>query len=222
MITIYRNDKNGFAALETLLILVIVALIGGTGWYVWHSKQQADKTLNAAQSENTSAFKSTTVKSFADCQKAAGSTVQQSYPEVCVTKSGQRFTQSTSDQSQTPYTTTYSKVPAALQKVILAEITKDVPSCVKDGQLLDANGQADDPRVDYAPSGAAATDIGCDGGSWGLFAKDSSGDWKFLEKTQMAFDCSVLTQYKVAKQLLLLNADAVCFDANNNEVDYNG
>lgn len=46
------KNKNGFAALESLLILVIVAIIGGTGYYVWHSKAQTDKNLNNAASAN--------------------------------------------------------------------------------------------------------------------------------------------------------------------------
>jgi hypothetical protein len=41
-----NKTQNGFAVIESLLILVIVAIIGGTGWFVWHSKQQTDKTLS--------------------------------------------------------------------------------------------------------------------------------------------------------------------------------
>jgi hypothetical protein len=45
------------------LILVIIAIIGGTGYYVWHSKQQADKTLintsNVSQPSSTHAEKKT-------------------------------------------------------------------------------------------------------------------------------------------------------------------
>lgn len=41
-------NQKGFAALEALLILVIVALVAGTGYYVWHSNQQAKATLDAA------------------------------------------------------------------------------------------------------------------------------------------------------------------------------
>jgi uncharacterized protein (UPF0333 family) len=46
------NTQKGFAALESLLILIIIAIIGGTGYYVWHSKQQTDKTLSGAANLN--------------------------------------------------------------------------------------------------------------------------------------------------------------------------
>lgn len=48
-----RNDTKkqlGFSAVEALLLLVIVAMIGFSGWYVWHAKQNADKTLTADKS----------------------------------------------------------------------------------------------------------------------------------------------------------------------------
>jgi flagellar basal body-associated protein FliL len=45
-----RNSNSGFAALEGLLILIIIVIIGGTGYFVWHSKAQTDKSLDKAAS----------------------------------------------------------------------------------------------------------------------------------------------------------------------------
>lgn len=46
------KSQKGFSVIEGLLILVIVGLLGGTGWYVWDSKKNSDKSLNtAAQTE---------------------------------------------------------------------------------------------------------------------------------------------------------------------------
>jgi hypothetical protein len=39
-----KKNQKGFSALEGLLIVVIVGMLGGVGWYVWHSQQQVDKT----------------------------------------------------------------------------------------------------------------------------------------------------------------------------------
>jgi hypothetical protein len=39
-----KKNSQGFAVVETILILVIVGLIGFVGWYVWHAKNNADKT----------------------------------------------------------------------------------------------------------------------------------------------------------------------------------
>jgi type II secretory pathway pseudopilin PulG len=46
------QKQRGFAIVESLLVLVVVAIIGGTGYFVWHSKQQTDKSLSAASTEN--------------------------------------------------------------------------------------------------------------------------------------------------------------------------
>src|SRR5665213_1817337 len=39
-----KND-SGFGIVEGLLVLVVVGILGFTGWFVWHSKQAVDKTL---------------------------------------------------------------------------------------------------------------------------------------------------------------------------------
>lgn len=43
-----NQKQKGFAVLESLLILIIIAIISGTGWYAWQTKSQADKTLSQA------------------------------------------------------------------------------------------------------------------------------------------------------------------------------
>jgi hypothetical protein len=40
-----KQNQSGFSAVETGLILVIVGIIGFTGWFVLHSRQDADKTF---------------------------------------------------------------------------------------------------------------------------------------------------------------------------------
>jgi hypothetical protein len=43
-----KNNQTGFSAVEAFLILIIIAIVGGTGWYVWHAKQTADKSLSSS------------------------------------------------------------------------------------------------------------------------------------------------------------------------------
>lgn len=53
------KNQKGFGAVETILVLVIVGLIGGVGWYVWDAKKESDKSLNqASQTEIVAANKS--------------------------------------------------------------------------------------------------------------------------------------------------------------------
>ena len=47
-----KNNQLGFSAVEALLIVVITAIIGFTGWYVWQSKNKTNTSLsNAANSQ---------------------------------------------------------------------------------------------------------------------------------------------------------------------------
>jgi type II secretory pathway pseudopilin PulG len=49
-----KNNKNqGFALIESVLIFVIVAMIGGVGWYVYSAKNNANKNLNNAAKVST-------------------------------------------------------------------------------------------------------------------------------------------------------------------------
>jgi Tfp pilus assembly protein PilV len=41
-----KKNQSGFSAIEALLILVIVGIIGGTGWYVMHANKNTNDTLN--------------------------------------------------------------------------------------------------------------------------------------------------------------------------------
>jgi len=47
------SNQTGFSAVEALLILVIVGMIGGTGYYVWHATQNSDKLLSANSDSTT-------------------------------------------------------------------------------------------------------------------------------------------------------------------------
>src|SRR2546423_227179 len=88
--------QGGFMAIEVALLLVIVGLIGGTGYYVWHSTSQTNKTLTNASdvSQNAPKVTAKTIKTFDDCKKAAGSKIQETFPEVCVTKNGKSYVNS--------------------------------------------------------------------------------------------------------------------------------
>jgi hypothetical protein len=87
--------KKKLTVLSAIFIIIVVGIIGFTGWFAWHSKQVADKTLTdaakIAQTSTAKPVKATPVTTFAECKSAAGSILQESYPETCVTKAGKRF-----------------------------------------------------------------------------------------------------------------------------------
>jgi Tfp pilus assembly protein PilV len=87
------RGQQGFSAVEAILTIVVLGILGFTGWFVYHSQKSTDKSLNAAnQAAQSSAAKIASIKTFADCKKAAGSKVQETSPETCVTKAGKSFT----------------------------------------------------------------------------------------------------------------------------------
>lgn len=57
-----RLTEAGFAALHGLLALIIVGLIIGTGWYVWHSNQETDAALEASNNAANSTTSQSTTK----------------------------------------------------------------------------------------------------------------------------------------------------------------
>lgn len=70
-----RNQK-GFSAVEVLLVVIVIGLISGIGWYV--RQQREDDTSKQA------------ITNFQECA-AAGNPVMESYPEQCHVD-GQTFT----------------------------------------------------------------------------------------------------------------------------------
>lgn len=69
----HRNE-SGFSAVEVLLVLVIVAILGFTGWFVWNSQKNTNKTLsdtNKSQAATSKAEKNTPTTADATTKKAA-------------------------------------------------------------------------------------------------------------------------------------------------------
>lgn len=53
------KKQTGFTIIETLLTLLVAAVIGFGGYYVWNTQQKTDKTLNTSQSTEPKADKKT-------------------------------------------------------------------------------------------------------------------------------------------------------------------
>lgn len=73
-----RLNIQGFTGLAALLLVILIAVIGGTGWYVYNSQKKADSPSQAPPITN-----------FDECV-AAGNPVMESSPEQCAAN-GQTF-----------------------------------------------------------------------------------------------------------------------------------
>lgn len=93
----------------------------------------------------------------------------------------------------------YLSVPTDLQQAILQ--AQNSAGCVKNGQIVDMNGEPTDQNVTYATSGYAITDIGCATPAVTLFAK-VDGSWQTVDSTQFAFSCDKLKKFNVPVELL--------------------
>lgn len=61
--------QKGFALIETVLLVVLIAILAGTGWYVTKARSSSNKTLNNAQSV---AIKSSTPAKTASAVTSCG------------------------------------------------------------------------------------------------------------------------------------------------------
>lgn len=60
-----KLNQKGFSAVEGLLIVIIVLLVGFIGYYVWHTQKNTNDTLNSASKvPQSSPTKATPVKLF--------------------------------------------------------------------------------------------------------------------------------------------------------------
>lgn len=110
-----RNSVNdqGFSVVETILVLVVIAILGFTGWFVWHAGRTADRTLGTpSASESTLQDKSATTTSKMLTGKV-DSELTFSYPSswsvVQTSKETYRSTDP-SDQTYTAETTQLTKI----------------------------------------------------------------------------------------------------------------
>jgi len=142
-----KYNQKGFTAVEGLLIAIIVLMIGFIGYYVYHSQQQANKTLNSAQAEgvSTSAAKKTSTSGNASSATRY----------FTISQWGVRAPYSGTDS----FTFSYSAGGGTSALVISSNLAKTY-GCTTFGAGQIAKSSADDPANDPAnPSATVGEDI---------------------------------------------------------------
>src|SRR3989338_3555137 len=80
--------KRSNPLVRILIGFVLLCIGGGIGWFLANNKDKI--SLSSRQ----------TTVSYEDCVKAKGSLIQESYPAICVTPDGVRFTQPLTDEEK--------------------------------------------------------------------------------------------------------------------------
>lgn len=61
-----KNNQLGFGAVESILIFIIIALVAGTGWYVWKQNKSSNNSGESASSTPATTEPTTTTSEKAD------------------------------------------------------------------------------------------------------------------------------------------------------------
>jgi hypothetical protein len=54
-----KSGQKGFTVVETLLVLILISIIGFTGYYVWHTQNNSNSSYNNADRSNSNTPTST-------------------------------------------------------------------------------------------------------------------------------------------------------------------
>jgi hypothetical protein len=189
-----KNNK-GFGIIALLAIIVILGTLVGTGIYIKDRQKQSTLTTN----------------SQTDVTKDKTQTSQSKANQTSPSKA--EIVQAPAEKVK------FSALPTQLQNVYKAKVTEKAPACIKNGQIVDYDGQPEDKDATYAPVGSAIIVIGCDGGSASLFAKDKQDTWKFIASTQSSFKCDDIFDNPVPLKLMELGTPRPeCFETATNTV----
>lgn len=233
----FRN--LGFAGVETLLLLVFLAVIGFTGYYVWHSGDVADKSFAAQQKASsatsngyeTSGLVLSKSPTFYDClenndshrsplthEPVDGSHYNYDSKTGICTLNAKVYTYPThySDdmiRGVSKYRINKSE-GAQLRSVAQKNFTacRPQPGGYDVVATISIYGEAQGKFLYYG--------VGCDSGHREI-AKLISGQWQQIYSSQDVMDCATVRQYEVPPSLLSVKGEApVCYDSTaHKEID---
>ena len=193
-----KLNNHGFSIGQVLLLILVIGLIGGVGYFVYQRQNEP------------------VITNFEECV-AAGNPVMESYPEQCAAD-GETFTNSEQaiDRLENAQNTAFKEIPTALQNAIRATYAKIAPDCQTTDPSADGYYDEDTILQAYKKDNAATVGVGCSGSSVHLFVF-VDGQWKDVDSTQMGFDCDIVDKYKVSASVVSTCLEG---DGSSREVTY--
>jgi cytoskeletal protein RodZ len=124
-----KNNQIGFMVIEPVLVLLIIGLVGFTGWFVLHAKHSANLSLNNAAASHPVAplTDKTSTKQIAssDSPGTVSSTASNPSPKTATTKTSTNGT----PVAPTP-TPIAAQTPLSVLTAIIADLEKGISANV--------------------------------------------------------------------------------------------
>jgi hypothetical protein len=86
------SKQSGSTLFHVLLLLLLLALLGTTGWMTYKRVHLTNSSYSNASKGTPPAAAMPPIKDFESCA-VAGNIVEQTSPATCITKDGHRFVQ---------------------------------------------------------------------------------------------------------------------------------
>ena len=176
------KKQAGFAHLELLLLLMVLAMILATLWYVWHSKNEVNKAYSDLSNPTLSTKKKSTPKTNTTVKKA---------PVVNYTTSGVNGVALSSDTDLDKLEGASSDAKAFLKDKL--NKNKTTPSPCGNAYGLFVKKIWNDKIILGGESHCKNTNK--------LWAKVSQ-QWTEIGSADQDFDCSILEQYQVPSSIV--------------------
>jgi hypothetical protein len=233
------EKQSGFAVLEPVLIIVVLAVIGFTGWYVSHNSQKTAKQakVETLTQSHTTGLKLSSSPTFYDCMDQVSAHDSEGDPSSSTASSKYHFDRNTGDctmNGQTfAYPTKYSDDMIQVQNSTHTGYTnaKNIRLTTSETAYLRSLGKDNIRTCNLPANGIYSTyltlnfygeskgkylyyGIGCDSGHREVAVMQDS-KWKVVYSAQDIIACDTITKYDIPHSLFNEdNADgstAQCF-----------
>jgi hypothetical protein len=189
------RNQRGFTAVEGLVILSVVVILGGAGFYVWHKNKNSKPVTSTSQTTQT-----TTPSPNYPIAKAG--IICTDFPATGECETADKTKYQFAKITTTANNVAWSILPADLQTASTATWNSDCMS-VPDASMATLKGSQKQFLLNNDDK-FAEIPIGCGeyGGALHLMVK-VSGVWKSVAVTQIGgWPCETISQYKIPNSFL--------------------